>query len=317
VTWVWLAAVAAVCYALQGAWTKRLTRMVSRQAATWAIFAFALPILGGYLALRGLPEVQTRFWPVMAVNVALYVVSFRLYVSALEVGELGLTYPLLALTPVLVVPVEWILLGDRVRLAGLAGVVLVAAGVYLLNLRRDQATLLAPIRGIFRDPGCRRMLAVAALWSISGTLDRAAVMHSSPGFYGVAVSLSLGVLLLPGALRGGRGPAAGEGDPGQDEDGEDGSALGGEGGGGAGPASAPLSARIGGLTVQGLLFAVMFVSQMEALRLSLAANVITVKRSGTLLTVLMGGLLFQEEGLLRRLLATAVLLGGVYLVATS
>ena len=54
-----------------------------------------------------------------------------------------------------------------------------------------------------------------------------------------------------------------------------------------------------------------------ALRLSLAANVITVKRSGTLLTVLMGGLLFRERGLARRLLATAVLLGGVYLVATS
>lgn len=298
-TWVWLAAVAALCYALQGAWTKRLTRMVSRQAATWAIFAFALPVLGGYLAYRGLPEVQPRFWLVLAVNVALYVASFRLYVSALEVGELGLTYPLLALTPVLVVPVEWTLLGDRVRLAGLAGVVLVAAGVYLLNLRRDQATLLAPIRGIFGDPGCRRMLAVAALWSVSGTLDRAAVMDSSPGFYGVAVSLSLGVLLLPGALRGGSGLAGGAGSSAD------------------GPPSATLPARVGGLTVQGLLFAVMFVSQMEALRLSLAANVITVKRSGTLLTVLMGGLLFREEGLPRRLLATAVLLGGVYLVATS
>lgn len=293
-TWVWLAAVAALCYALQGAWTKRLTRMVSRDAATWAIFAFAVPVLGGYLSYRGLPAVTPRFWLVLGVNVVLYVVSFRLYVSALEVGELGLTYPLLALTPVLVVPVEWTLLGDRVRLAGLAGVVLVAAGVYLLNLRRESASLLAPIRGISGDPGCRRMLGVAAIWSVSGTLDRAAVLDASPAFYGVAVSLALGIVLLPAALR------------------TTGPAFAADGGS---PVSVPV--RLGALAVQGTLFAVMFVSQMEALRLSLAANVITVKRSGTLLTVLMGGLLFREEGLARRLLATAVLLAGVYLVATS
>jgi drug/metabolite transporter (DMT)-like permease len=61
----------------------------------------------------------------------------------------------------------------------------------------------------------------------------------------------------------------------------------------------------------------MFVAQMEALRLSLAANVITVKRAGTLLTVLMGGLLFRERHLGRRLAGTAILLAGVWLVATS
>lgn len=292
-TWFLLAAVAALCYALQGAWTKRLTDLVSRETATWAIFAFAFPLLAVYLAVTGMPDVRPRFWAVLAVNAVLYVISFRLFVSALEVGELGITYPLLALTPVVVVPVEWALLGDRVGPRALGGILLVAGGVYLLHLERRTDSPLAPFRALADRPGARRMLGVALLWSLSGTLDRAAVLSASPGAYGVAISLVVGLALAPDALRD-VAPAALRG-------------------------RRPGSrwAVLGGLGLQGFLFAAMFVAQMEALRLSLAANVLTVKRSGTLLTVLLGGLLFREKGLRRRLAGTAVVLVGVYLVARS
>lgn len=297
-TWFLLAVVAALCYALQGAWSKRLTETVSRQAATWAIFAFSFPLLAVYLAVDGLPAVETRFWWVLAVNLVLYVISFRLYVSALEVGELGITYPLLAVTPVFVVPVEWAVLGDRVGLLGLAGIVLVAAGVYTLHLERRTKSLLAPFRALAARPGARRMLAVALVWAVSGTLDRAAVLAASPAAYGVAISLGVGLALAPSALR----DVGFAFVPGAEDD-----------------AGEPRSRRavLGGLGVQGLLFAVMFVAQMEALRLSLAANVITVKRSGTLLTVVLGGMLFREKGLAHRLAGTVVVLVGVYLVARS
>lgn len=305
-TWLPLAAAAAVLYALQGAWTKRLTRSVAPAVATWAIFAFALPLLALYLFVRGVPEVGAGFWPVLAVNTLLYLVSFRLYVSALQVGELGLTYPLLALTPVLVVPVEWILLGERAGLAGIVGIVLVTGGVYLLNLPPERRTFLEPFRAVARDPGCRRMLGVALIWAVSGTLDRVAVLRSSPAFYSATVSLALTGLLLPWAWRSGETPTDPERDPGGrgDED-----ALPG--------LRTALRRHPAALALQGLLFAAMFASQMEALQLSLAAYVLTVKRSGTLLGVLLGGLFFRERRMGLRLAGTAVVLAGVYLVATS
>lgn len=317
-TWFLLAAVAALCYALQGAWSKRLTETVSRQAATWAIFAFSFPLLLLYLAVDGLPAVETRFWWVLAVNLVLYVISFRLYVSALEVGELGITYPLLAVTPVFVVPVEWLVLGDRVGLLGLGGIVLVAAGVYMLHLERRTKSLLAPLRAVAARPGARRMLAVALVWAVSGTLDRAAVLSASPAAYGVAISLAVGVALAPSALRDvGFAFVPGAEDPAADDP-----PAGPDGDGGRPPEDRPREPRsrravLGGLGVQGALFAVMFVAQMEALRLSLAANVITVKRSGTLLTVVLGGMLFREKGLAHRLAGTVVVLVGVWLVARS
>lgn len=296
--WAVLAAGAAVLWALQGAWTKRLTRRAAPAVATWAIFGFSLPALAAWLAIRGLPTVDGSFWPILAANTLLYLISFRLYVSALEAGDLGVVYPLLALTPVLAAPAEWLLLGDRVGPLGAAGVVLVAAGVYLLH-HRGGRSLLAPFRAMIDDPGARRMLGVAALWAVSGTVDRAAVLHSSPAFYGTAVSLLLALGLLPAALRSGRG--------GSGVDGEEGRA-------GLGAA---LRTRPGALAVQGLLFAGMFVVQMEALRLTLATYVLTVKRSGTLLAVLMGGALFREGSTGRRLAGTGVLLAGVALVVLS
>lgn len=269
---------------------------MGRGVATWSIFAFALPALLLYLLVRGLPPVEAGFWPVLAVNATLDVIGFTLFVRALEEGELGLTYPLLALTPVLVVPVEWILTGEHASPQGAAGIALVAAGVYLLASPGEDRGLLAPFRALLGEPGARRMLAVAAVWAVSGTIDRVAVMRSSPAFYGAALATCLTAAFLPAAVRGARRGAAS-----------------------AGPAAPSLAATIrehpGGLVLQGLLFAGMFVAQTEALRLTLAAYVITLKRSGTLLTVLAGAIFFRERETARRLVATAILVAGVLLVS--
>ena len=313
-TWPLLAGGAAVFYALQGAWTKRMTDRVTPAVATWAIFALAFPVLLLYLAARGLPEVRSGFWTAFGANVALYLVSFRLYVSALERGDLGVTYPLLALTPVLVVPVEWLLLGERAGAQGIVGIVLVVAGVYLLNFRGADRPLTEPFRALARDPGARRMMVVTVLWAVSGTVDRVAVLNASPAFYGVALSVGLGLGCLPAALRSGRAEA-------------DEKVAGARGGAGGGAGSNGREPRAGLgrslaehpwlLAGQGLLFAAMFVCQMEALRLSLAAYVLAIKRSGTLLAVVLGGAVFREAATSRRLAGAVVILAGVVLVSTS
>ncbi|MDP2496956.1 MAG: EamA family transporter [Candidatus Palauibacterales bacterium] len=311
-TWLLLAAGAATFYALQGAWTKRITAEVSRLSATWALFAFSFPLLGGYLALRGVPAVEPAFWPALAANLfVLYPLSMYLFVSAMTKGDLGLTYPLLALTPIMIVPVEWLLLGDTPELQGLAGIVLVIAGVYLLNFRREDASLLAPFLAVARDPGARRGLAVAVLWAVGGTVDRVAVVHSSPAFYGTVITGGLTLLGLvplawtgafrrPGRSAAGGDQPSGDGDPGGSDEGS----------------LSLLTPRAAGfLLVQGLLNGLMFVCQMEALRLSLAAYVITIKRTGTLLSVLLGWAFFQEGLVRKRLAGAAVIVAGVALVA--
>lgn len=284
-TWPLLALGAALFYGLQGVWTKRLTRDVPPVVAAWALFAFGFPLLAGYLAVRGMPEVSPVFWLALLTTCSIGLLAYSLYASAIQRSDVGLTVPLLALTPILLVPVEWLLLGDVPGIRGLGGILLVVAGVYLLNLRDLRAGLLAPLAAPFRDPGARRMLAVAVLWSVTGVVDKIAVTASSPAFYGTMQSAVLGVAFM--------GLIAGSG--------------------AAKRTAVPRPWRA--LAIQGLLHAAMFIVQMEALRLTLAANVITIKRSGALVTVLLGAMWFGERGLRMRLLGTLLTVIGVLLVA--
>lgn len=288
-TWLVLAGATAFFYGLQGAWSKFLTGRVSQLAAAWALFAFSFPLLAVYLLAVGPPEViGTVFWPALATNVVLSVLSFYLYVSALHLGDLGLTYPLLALTPLFLIPVEWLLLGEMPGPSGLMGIVLVVAGVYLLNFSDRGAGLLAPFAAVLRDRGARRMLGVALIWAVSGVVDRVAVTHASTPFYGTLLTGGLTIAFLP---------------------------LVAWKGGGLRRAVAPGSRVL--LIGQGLLFGLMFIAQMEALRRTLAAYVITVKRSGALVSVLLGAAVFREAGLRQRLLGTVIIVAGVALLATG
>jgi drug/metabolite transporter (DMT)-like permease len=54
---------------------------------------------------------------------------------------------------------------------------------------------------------------------------------------------------------------------------------------------------------------------MEAIQRTLAVYVISIKRSGAIVTVLLGALLFGEPRLRERLAGAVVILGGVLLIA--
>lgn len=286
--WLFLAAGCAVFYALHGAWSKRVATGVGPVVAAWALFAFSFPLFLGYLALTGIPELGPRFWWVLGTNSLLNLGSAALFFAALRAGDLGITFPLLALTPLFVIPVEWFLLGVLPGVWGLVGIVLMVAGIYLLNFGERSAGLLAPLGALVRSPGARLALTVALIWSVTGTLDRVAVLESSPAFYGSWLSGALALLFPPLILlerrrnrtRGVPRPTPPPGPPG---------VL---------------------LGVHGLLFAAMYILQMEALRLALASYVLSVKRTGAILAVVLGWAAFREASVHHRLLGTLITVSG-------
>ena len=260
--------------------------------AGWTLFTFALPLFLAYLAATGLPPVDSRFWPVWGFNCVLNLGALYLFLSVLRDGELGFTYPLLAITPLFVVPVEWVALGVLPGRFALVGIFLIVLGVYLLNFQGLGPRLTDPFRSLARDPGAVRMLAVAVLWSVGGTLDRVAVLASSPAFYSVMFAGGLSALFLLVLVVGRKRDSI-----------------------------APLPGlprvRLWELVVHGLSFSCMMILQMEALTRAQASYVLSIKRTGSVLAVLLGYLAFRERSLVPRLVGALITVAGAFVLVLS
>jgi drug/metabolite transporter (DMT)-like permease len=136
---------------------------------------FAQPlVLAAWLALPG-PAPSAQVWLAIAPIVPCNALAFLFYCQAVRLSPLSLTMPYLALSPALVMVLEALFLGRMVNVWGGAGVLLMAAGSYVLNLpERSRFGLLGPITAVFREPGCWRMLLTAAVFSVSTVLSKQA-----------------------------------------------------------------------------------------------------------------------------------------------
>jgi drug/metabolite transporter (DMT)-like permease len=282
--WVPLAVVTAVAFAFSGSYAKALSRRVHVYVIAWAMMTLALPWAAVLLLREGMPAVQPGFYRAALLSVVLNMVSVTLEVKALSLSPLSLTVPFLAFTPLFMLATGFVVLGETPDAKGILGIVLVAAGAYAINLEKVRGGLLGPIKAVAKEPGSRIMLLVALLWSVSAVYDKVAVVASSPAFYTVFFSAAFGVLYAPALVHGLR----------------------------KNPVGWPMVPR---LFLIGTICAVMILSQFAAVRLALASYVIAVKRSGMLLSVVLGRVLFQEKSLAVRLFGAALMIAGVVIIS--
>jgi len=241
--------------------------------------------------LAGMPpfyELPPAFWLWIAVLIPLELVAMLLYVAAIRDHPLSLTLPYLAFTPVFVIGVAWLLLGETVTLLGAAGVFLVVAGAWLLNSRhaslKDWRSWTRPFAAILTESGSRMMLGVAAIYAVTATLGKGAMRHMAPEYFGAFYFALLGLAVLmvivlprPRVLL-------------------------------------KLASRPAPVLIVGLLMAVMVYTHFLALQQIEVAYMIAVKRTSLLFGILYGALLFRESGLSARLPAGVLMLGGVVLI---
>jgi len=231
-----------------------------------------------------LPPVPLAFWGWMAVLVPLELVAMLLYMLAIRDAPLHLTLPYLAFTPVFNVLTAWLVLGETVSPRGLAGILLVVAGAYLLNAQHLRSGLWAPMRAVLTTRGSRLMLVVAVIYSLTSVFGKAAMAYATPqsfgAFYYVLVGSATVVvfgLARPRDLRVlGRRPAA--------------------------------------HLLVGVLMALMVVTHFLAISLTEVAYMVAVKRTSLLFGIVYGALLFGESGLGRNLLAGGLMVVGVGLI---
>ncbi len=173
-----------------------MARGASERFVLFARYLVALPVLLPLLA-RGFPRLDATFWMLHLPWIPLETAALLLYIRAIRLSPLSLTLPYLSFTPLFLVLTGRVFLGERVGTLGFLGILLVVVGSYVLNLEHWHEGLLAPLRALLREPGSRRMLGAAALYSLTSLVGKQLVLHSSPAYFSVHYTLVMTLVLAP------------------------------------------------------------------------------------------------------------------------
>ena len=279
----------ALATALLTATSDALTKAYLKPLGTikMAIGRVIAPIffLAPLLFYTGFPHLDSTFWKTLLLLLPLETAALLLYMKALRVSPLSLTLPFLAFTPAFMILTGALILGEHLKAAGIAGIMLIVSGSYTLYLPSLRHGLTEPIRAMFREQGSILMLAVAFIYSITSVLGKLAIQHSNPTFFASFYFIIHGVFatcVLALIFR-------------------------------TNPKEV-LERCPKGVLLVGLAQSAMVISHMWAISLAPAAYMIAVKRTSVLFGVLIGCLFFKEPGLGFRLLGAALMVAGVFLI---
>ena len=128
------------------------------------------------------PETNTEISVILiCLSGFVHFVYWYFLAKALEKGDLSLIYPITRSSPALILIFSIIILGEDVSLIGAAGIILVAIGVYTINMQSLAfSELIRPIKAMTRDRAIQ--FAFLTLFSVAAytLVDKFAVSQMHP-----------------------------------------------------------------------------------------------------------------------------------------
>lgn len=287
--WVVFALISAFTLATSDALTKKALKDSNEYLVAWFRFIFSLPLLLVLWFFIPTPKLDAEFYRAFAIALPLEIVTIILYIKALRVSPLSLTLPFLALTPVFLIFISYLLVGEKVSFRGGAGIFLIAAGSYTLNISEIKKGILEPFRSIPREKGSVFMIGVALIYCFTASLGKIAIEHSSPLFFVITYYIALTICFAPIAFWMGRKELR----------------------------VFFREKQFRKLVQPGVFFAVMAATHMLAMSMAKVAYMISVKRLSLIIGIIYGYFLFREENIKERLLGAVLMLIGFVLVVTA
>lgn len=282
--WFYYAIITAFSQATSDAITKKTLQRADEYIVAWLRLLSSVPYLLIALFIIEIPETDSTFWTVLIAALPLEVTAFILYIRALKESPLSLTIPFLAFTPVFLIFTSFLILGELPDKSGTAGVILIAAGAYTLNLHMKKKGLLKPIMAIIKERGSLMMLIVSFIYSITSSLGKLAILHSSPIFFGALYFSILALAFTPIVMFKSRNNLG------------------------------QIIKNYKYFGFLGFFHSLMVITHMVAMSLTQVTYMIAVKRTSLLFSAGYGYFLFKEEKMRERLLGSILMIIGVVLI---
>lgn len=145
---------------------------LAARATSYGALASLLPVAAIWL-WQGRPGMPPAAWLLVVVSAGLELLYFIALTTAYQRGELSVVYPIARGTaPLLAVAVGLLILGERVHLAALVGIVLLLAGIWSVQRPSAASGALVPA------------LITGVLIAAYSSVDRVGVRLTSPWLYG-------------------------------------------------------------------------------------------------------------------------------------
>ena len=282
--WFYYAIITAFSQATSDAITKKTLQRADEYIVAWLRLLSSVPYLLIALFIIEMPETDSTFWAALITALPLEVTAFILYIRALKESPLSLTIPFLAFTPVFLIVTSFLILGELPDKSGAAGVILITAGAYTLNLHMKKKGLLKPIKAIIKERGSLMMLIVSFIYSITSSLGKLAILHSSPIFFGAVYFIILALAFAPIVMFKSRNNLG------------------------------QIIKNYKYFGFLGFFHSLMVITHMVAMSLTQVTYMIAVKRTSLLFSAGYGYFLFKEEKMRERLLGSLLMIIGVILI---
>lgn len=165
-------------------------------AVVWYLPAAALTVPTDQLV----PSVSVRGAAVLLGTAGFTALALFAFYWALAIGDVSYVAPISKIVPVFVLPLEVLLLGQRLSPLQVAGVVVATVAVYVANYRHG--SVLAPLRKLVRSKAALLALASAAAFGVVDIGKRVSMQELgiSPEAFVITMLVLVAAFLSPSAV---------------------------------------------------------------------------------------------------------------------
>jgi uncharacterized membrane protein len=132
------------------------------------------------MTVVALPRVDGVFVLAIFASGVLNLVATLASTQALKLGDASLVTPLLTFNPAFTLLVGAITLGERPSLVGVAGVVVILAGGYMLNVQAIALGWWRPLAALVTEPAMGLAVGASFIWGLTPVAEKIAIQHSQP-----------------------------------------------------------------------------------------------------------------------------------------
>ncbi len=282
--WVIIALLSGLSRAFMNVVAKKTIRLSDEYVTVFSQTLFASVILFFFLLYRGIPEIKQPYY--LAVVVFSTVIGFAaiLYMKSIKYADLSKSVPMLALTPVFLIPIGFLINKEMPNLYGIIGILLIFAGAYGLNFEKRKQGILYPFKELIVNKGSRYMLIVSFLWAITASMGKVGIVNSSPTFFTTTGIFGSSIVLLPFLLVKSKNILP------------------------------KIKHNLKGLFFVGFFHGLQELLSSIAVTLTLVSYAIAVKRMNLLFSIILGFLFFKEKGFKQSMVAGSLMVLGVIVI---